>query len=48
MKALIFPVPVADKTASISNFDTPPRHPMDANGKPAKGGIGAAIGQITL
>jgi hypothetical protein len=49
VKALIFPVLVAGKTASISNFDSPRRDHrdhMDANGKPARDGIGASIAQI--
>jgi hypothetical protein len=47
VKALIFPVLVAGQTASISNFDTPRRDYMDANGKPARDGIGASIARIT-
>lgn len=34
--------------AYISNFDTPRRDNMDANGTTAKDGIGASIAQITL
>lgn len=47
MKASIFPVLVAGKTASISNFDTPRRDRMDANDETARDGIGAFIAQIT-
>ena len=41
--ALVF----VGKTAYISNFDTPRRVNMDANGATAKDGIGASIAQIT-
>jgi sugar lactone lactonase YvrE len=34
-------------TAYITNFDTPRRDNMDANGQTARGGIGASIAQIT-
>jgi sugar lactone lactonase YvrE len=35
-------------TAYISNYDTPRRDNMDANGETARDGIGASIAQITL
>jgi len=35
------------KTAYISNYDTPRRDNMDANGETARDGIGASIAQIT-
>jgi sugar lactone lactonase YvrE len=41
--ALVF----VGETAYISNFDTPRRDNMDANGKTALDGIGASIAQIT-
>ena len=34
-------------TAYISNYDTPRRDNMDANGQTARDGIGASIAQIT-
>jgi len=34
-------------TAYISNYDTPRRDNMDANGETARDGIGASIAQIT-
>jgi hypothetical protein len=34
-------------TAYVSNFDTPRRDNMDANGQTARDGIGASIAQIT-
>ena len=47
MKALIFPVPVAGKTASISNCDTPGFDPMDFKGESVRDGSGASIAHIT-
>lgn len=41
--ALVF----VDKRAYISNFDTPRRDNMDANGTSAKDGVGASIAQIS-
>ena len=34
-------------TGYISNYDVPRRDNMDANGQPARDGIGASIAQIT-
>jgi len=37
----------ADRSAYISNFDTPRRDNMDTNGQTALDGIGASIARIT-